>query len=61
MAVDFLGADKCLYGTDGPYGSQSPGGDFDYGLIKGWVESLPLSDQQLEKVFSDNFQKIART
>ena len=59
-AVDFLGADKCLYGTDGPYGHQSPGGDYDYGLIKGWVEALPLSDQEFEKVFNTNFQEIIK-
>ena len=60
-AVDFLGAGKCLYGTDGPYGHQNPGGDYDYGLIKGWVEALPLSDQEFEKVFSTNFQEIIKT
>ena len=60
-AVDFLGADKCLYGTDGPYGQQGPGGDYDYGLIKGWVETLPLSDKEFEKVFNENFQGIIKT
>ncbi len=60
-AVDFLGADKCLYGTDGPYGQQNPGGDYDYGLIKGWVEVLPLSDQEFEKVFNMNFQEIIKS
>jgi predicted TIM-barrel fold metal-dependent hydrolase len=57
-AVDFLGADKCLYGTDGPYGEQSPGEDFDYGLRKGWIEALPLSDNEYEKIFSKNFEGI---
>ena len=57
-AVDFLGAEKCMYGTDGPYGQQSPGGDYDYGLIKGWAENLPLSDKDLEKVFENSFQEI---
>ena len=60
-AVDFLGADKCLYGTDGPYGQQNPGGDYNYGLIKGWVEALPLSDQEFEKVFNMNFQEIIKS
>ncbi|MFW6113373.1 MAG: amidohydrolase family protein [Actinomycetota bacterium] len=57
-AVDFLGADRCLYGTDGPYGDQSPGEDFDYGLRKAWIESLPLSDRELEKIFHENFEGI---
>jgi predicted TIM-barrel fold metal-dependent hydrolase len=60
-AVDFLGADKCLYGTDGPYGHQSPGGDYDYGLIKGWVGALPLSDQEFDKICSENYQGIIKT
>jgi predicted TIM-barrel fold metal-dependent hydrolase len=60
-AVDFLGAGKCLYGTDGPYGEQAPGEDYDYGLIKGWIEDLPQSDRELERIFSDNFQSIMKS
>lgn len=57
-AVAFLGADKCLYGTDGPYGHQRPGDDFDYGAIKGMIRALPLSENKLGKIFSGNFEKI---
>ena len=60
MAVDFLGAEKCLYGTDGPYGAQREGEDYDYGLIKDWIASLPLSDKELEKVFSGNFESLIK-
>jgi predicted TIM-barrel fold metal-dependent hydrolase len=56
--VNYLGVDKCYYGTDGPYGSQAPGEDYDYGLIKGWIESLPLSGAEREKVFARNFEAI---
>jgi predicted TIM-barrel fold metal-dependent hydrolase len=59
-AVDFLGADKCLYGTDGPYGQQSPGEDYDYGLIKGWIEALPLSEKDFRKIFSENFEALIK-
>jgi uncharacterized protein len=59
-AVDTLGADKCLYGTDGPYGVQPLGDDYDYGWIKGWIESLPLSDAEREKIFSENFETIRK-
>ncbi len=58
-AVQFLGAEKCLYGTDGPYGYQRPGEDFDYGMIKGWIEELPLPDRDLERVLGENFLEIA--
>lgn len=57
-AVDFLGAGKCLYGTDGPYGSQGVGEDYDYGIVKGWIEALPLDDEEFEKIFGGNFQAI---
>jgi predicted TIM-barrel fold metal-dependent hydrolase len=61
MAVDFLGPDKCLYGNDGPYGSQAMGEDFDCSVIKGWIESLPLSDKALEKIFHENFEAIKKS
>jgi predicted TIM-barrel fold metal-dependent hydrolase len=60
MAVDTLGPEKCLYGTDGPYGEQPLGEDYDYGWIKGWIEDLPLSDTEREKIFSDNFASIIK-
>ncbi len=57
-AVEFLGPDKCLYGTDGPYGGQAEGEDYDYGLIKGWIEGLPLTSAARGKIFADNFESI---
>ncbi|WP_287153333.1 amidohydrolase family protein [Candidatus Solincola tengchongensis] len=57
-AVQFLGPGKCLYGTDGPYGEQAPGEDYDYGWIKGWVEALPLSEAERELVFAGNFLSL---
>jgi predicted TIM-barrel fold metal-dependent hydrolase len=61
MAVDFLGPDRCLYGTDGPYGAQAVGEDYDYKVIKGWVGDLPLSDKALNKIFSENFEAIIKS
>jgi predicted TIM-barrel fold metal-dependent hydrolase len=60
MAVDALGPDRCLYGTDGPYGEQARGEDYDYGHIKGMIEGLPLSDRELQKIFSENFESIKK-
>ncbi len=57
--VDFLGPAKCLYGTDGPYGAQPLGKDYDYGLIKGWVENATLRGGH-DQVFFENFQSIIR-
>ena len=61
MAVDFLGPDRCLYGTDGPYGKQHPGEDYDYGWIKGRVENLSLSGRDADKVFGDNFEVVRKS
>jgi predicted TIM-barrel fold metal-dependent hydrolase len=61
QAADFLGADKCLYGTDGPYGEQPLGEDYDYGWVKGWMENLPVEDRGLEKIFSENFESIIKS
>lgn len=61
MAVDFLGADKCLYGTDGPYGEQAEGEDYDYGLIKARIDKLPLSEREFGKIFSENFESIRKS
>ena len=33
-AVEYLGADRCLFGTDGPYGFHGPDGTIDYGPHK---------------------------
>jgi predicted TIM-barrel fold metal-dependent hydrolase len=59
-AIDSLGAEKCLYGSDGPYGGQAEGEDYDYGWIKDRLEELPLSDSQFEMIFSENFERIRK-
>ncbi len=59
-AVDFLGADRCLYGTDGPYGEQPLGKYYDYGWVKGWMENLPVKDKELEKILGENFESIRK-
>jgi len=57
-AIDSFGADKCLYGTDGPYGYQQKGDGYDYGLIKGWIEDLPILQEDKEKILYKNFERL---
>ncbi len=57
-AVNTLGAKRCLYGTDGPYGYQNQGEDYDFGLIKGWIENLPISTEDKEKILKKNFEGL---
>ncbi len=56
-ALDVLGAGRCLYGTDGPYGEQDPGDDYDYGDIKNRLESM-LSGPEREAVLGANFEAL---
>ncbi len=56
-ALEVLGAGKCLYGSDGPYGEQNPGQDYDYGVIKNRLEGM-LFGAEREAVMGANFAKI---
>ena len=57
-AVLAMGPERCLYGTDAPYGFHDDDGSYDYGEIKGWVERMPLSARERERVFADNFREL---
>jgi predicted TIM-barrel fold metal-dependent hydrolase len=54
-AVAAMGPERCLYGTDAPYGFHVEDGSYDYGMIKGWVERLPIASAKKDGVFGGNF------
>jgi uncharacterized protein len=54
-AVKAMGADRCLYGTDAPYGFSDEHRGYDYTEIRGWIERLPVSAAEKRKIFSGNF------
>ncbi len=57
-AIKELGADRVLFGSDGPYGHKADDNLFDNGLIKRRIEKL-FSDPEIRKrVFESNFQKL---
>lgn len=56
--VKFLGADRCLFGTDGPYGSPGSQGEFDLGLIKRRIERLFPDEKVQTKLLGENFQNL---
>ncbi|MFZ5596629.1 MAG: amidohydrolase family protein [Bacillota bacterium] len=58
MAVRNVGYEKCLYGTDGPYGISHPGGDYDYSEMKDWVEGMKIPDGQKRDILGNNFLSI---
>jgi predicted TIM-barrel fold metal-dependent hydrolase len=54
QAADVLGIDRCLFGTDGPFGSHGPLG-FDQGIIKRNIEAVFTDHVVLQKILGGNF------
>jgi predicted TIM-barrel fold metal-dependent hydrolase len=57
-AVARMGPERCLYGTDAPYGFHEADGSYDYREIKGWVERLDVSSADREQIFGLRFAEI---
>jgi predicted TIM-barrel fold metal-dependent hydrolase len=56
-AITLASAEKCLFGTDGPY-HHDKGQMFEFGFYRNMINSLNLSDQERHKVFAENFLRI---
>lgn len=54
-AVAALGPERCLFGTDGPYGFTDIQGIYDYGFIKRRLERLFPDRSVLAKILGANF------
>lgn len=59
-AVKMLGPDRCLFGTDGPYGSPGDQGEFDLGLIKRRIEKLFPEESVRRKILGENLQNLIK-
>jgi predicted TIM-barrel fold metal-dependent hydrolase len=57
-AVAALGPERCLYGTDSPYGFHGDDGSYDYAAIRRWVERMPVSEVGRDRILADNFRRI---
>lgn len=57
--VEFLGVERCIFGTDGPYGFHGPDGLQDYGFLKRRIEKIFPDQAVQEKLFGRNFIEIA--
>ncbi|MDD1778332.1 MAG: amidohydrolase family protein [Candidatus Helarchaeota archaeon] len=60
-AVKMLGAERCLFGTDGPYGSPGAQGEFDLGLIKRRIEKLFPEENVQAKLLGENLQNLIKS
>lgn len=59
-AVEAMGPERCLYGTDAPYGFHEPDGSYDYGTIKRWIERLPVPSAKQEDILGGNFLALTQ-
>lgn len=58
QAVASLGVDRCLFGTDGPYGVHGDDDLFDYGFLKRRIEHL-FPDRGVQKrILGENFMEL---
>lgn len=58
-AVAYLGVDRCIFGTDGPYGPLGTDGLFDCGYIKTIIERVFTDEKERRMILGENFQRVA--
>ncbi len=58
-ALASAGADKCLFGSDGPY-FHHENGQYDYGECLSILKATGLAKQEMEQVGGRNFLKVIR-
>ena len=58
-AVEVLGVERCLYGTDGPYGVTAADGKFDFRFIKARLERLFPDAGVQRRLLGENFAELA--
>lgn len=58
-AVKYLGAERCLFGTDGPFGFHGKDGKFDYGFLKRRIEKLFPDRGVQRRLMEENFAELA--
>ncbi|HJK90285.1 MAG TPA: amidohydrolase family protein [Polyangiaceae bacterium LLY-WYZ-15_(1-7)] len=57
-AVAAMGPERCLYGTDAPYGFEGPDESYDYEAIKGWIARLPVPAKKKDGIFGERFLEL---
>ncbi|HPC39839.1 MAG TPA: amidohydrolase family protein [Spirochaetota bacterium] len=57
--VAYLGAERCFFGTDGPYGPLAEDGYYDYSYIKKRIERLFPDERIRRMILGENFARVA--
>lgn len=58
-AAEYLGVDRLIFGTDGPYGFHDAHHKYDYGYLKRRIERLFPDSKVQERILGKNFAEIA--
>ena len=58
QAVEYLGVERCLFGSDGPYGVHGDDDLFDYSFIKRRIERLFPDKEIQKKLLGENFLEL---
>ena len=61
LAVEYLGAARCLFGTDGPYGVYGDDHLFDYSFIKRRIERLFPDEKTQKMLLGESFLKLIQS
>ncbi|MBF0451038.1 MAG: amidohydrolase [Candidatus Magnetomorum sp.] len=56
--INYLGPEKCLYGSDGPYGSEGQDGLFDFDVILKQIKQTFPDLSVQEAIMGKNFQRL---
>jgi predicted TIM-barrel fold metal-dependent hydrolase len=59
-AVRAIGAERCLFGTDAPYGFQESDGSYDYRAVRGWIDRMQIRERDRELIFEGNARRLLR-
>ena len=59
-ALKAMGPEKCLYGTDGPFGYPGNDARYDHGAIMAEIDRFPVSTKEKEGILGENFAGLAQ-
>ena len=58
-ALKILGAEKCLYGSDSPYGYPGNDGSHDYPRVLNGILRMPIPEADRARILGETFSELA--
>mgnify|MGYP001025976800 CR=1 FL=1 len=59
QVIEYLGVERCLFGTDGPFGYHAADGKMDYGFIRRRIDRLIPDAGARRRILGENFAVLA--